>query len=220
MKFSLAWLRDHLEGTASADELAAKLTAAGMNVELRERIGDDEVWDVDVTANRPDAMNHRGLAREAAAAGCGTLKPLASGVVEGATRSATSRRSRSRTPPGARATAPASCAASRSRRRRRGSPRRLERCGVRPVNNVVDATNYVLLDVGQPLHAFDLALLAGHEIRVRRARAGEAITTLDGVERKLTADDLVIADAARAVAVAGVMGAANSEISARHERTS
>ena len=89
---------------------------------------------------------------------------------------------------------------------------RLERCGVRPINNVVDATNYVLLDVGHPLHAFDLAFLKGQEIRVRRARAGEPITTLDDVERKLTAEDLVIADASRAVAVAGIMGAANSEI--------
>ncbi|OYW05933.1 MAG: phenylalanine--tRNA ligase subunit beta [Acidobacteria bacterium 37-71-11] len=246
MKFSLAWLRDHLDGDTPADELAAKLTAAGMNVELREpatpidasgnslpasvggsgghlrREGGgvaqgppepDEIWDVDVTANRPDAMNHRGLAREGAAAGCGALKPLPSGVTEGAAKAGDLAKVTVEDAAGC----PRYCA-----RVVRGvtiapSPawlaERLERCGVRPVNNVVDATNYVLLDVGQPLHAFDLARLAGHEIRVRRARAGERITTLDGVERTLNADDLVIADASRAVGIAGVMGGANSEIS-------
>ena len=215
MKFSLGWLRDHLDGAASADELAERLTACGMNVELREKVGADEIWDVDVTANRPDAMNHRGLAREAGAAGCGALKPLATDVVETAP--------------------PASTLATVSVEDAAGCPRycarvvrgvkiapspawfveRLERCGIRPINNVVDATNYVLLDLGQPLHAFDLALLAGHQIRVRRARAGESLTTLDGVARPLAAADLVIADAARPVALAGVMGGAATEISAR-----
>jgi len=212
MKLSLAWLRDHLNGAAPADELAERLTTVGMNVEFREKSGTDEVWDVDVTANRPDAMNHRGLAREAAAAGCGTLRPLAIRLDE------------STTPVGSLATVtvedttgcPRYCA-----RVVRGvavapSPawlaERLERCGIRPINNVVDATNYVLLDVGHPLHAFDLAFLQGREIRVRRALRGEAITTLDGVARVLSTSDLVIADAARAVAIAGVMGAANSEI--------
>jgi len=85
MKLSLAWLRDHLEGAPSADELAKRLTACGMNVEVREPAGPDEIWDVDVTTNRPDAMNHRGLAREAVAAACGTLKPLAINITEGAT---------------------------------------------------------------------------------------------------------------------------------------
>jgi phenylalanyl-tRNA synthetase beta chain len=213
MKFSLAWLRDHLDGEVSADELAAKLTAAGMNVELREQDGGDETWEVDVTANRPDAMNHRGLAREGAAAGCGTLKPLASGVTEGAARAGDLAKVTVEDAAGC----PRYCA-----RVVRGvtiapSPawlvQRLERCGVRSVNNVVDATNYVLLDVGQPLHAFDLARLAGREIRVRRPGPGETITTLDGVGRPLAPDDLVIADASRAVAIAGVMGGANSEIS-------
>ncbi len=246
MKFSLAWLRDHLDGDVPADELAAKLTSAGMNVELREpatpidasgnslpasvggsgghlrREGGgvaqgppepDESWDVDVTANRPDAMNHRGLAREGAAAGCGTLKPLAPGLVEGAGEVGDLAKVTVEDAEGC----PRYCARVVRGVKVAPSPawlaQRLERCGVRPVNNVVDATNFVLLDVGQPLHAFDLARLAGHEIRVRRARPGEGITTLDGVERRLASDDLVIADASRAVGIAGVMGAANSEIS-------
>ncbi|HET7230359.1 MAG TPA: phenylalanine--tRNA ligase subunit beta [Longimicrobium sp.] len=89
---------------------------------------------------------------------------------------------------------------------------RLRAVGQRPINNVVDATNYVLQELGQPLHAFDLARLHGGEVVIRRARAGETLTTLDGVERTLVETDLVIADTERAVALAGVMGGENSEV--------
>ncbi|MDJ0852633.1 MAG: phenylalanine--tRNA ligase subunit beta, partial [Myxococcota bacterium] len=91
--------------------------------------------------------------------------------------------------------------------------RRLEASGIRSINNVVDVTNYVLLEFGQPLHGFDLAKLAGAEIRVRQARAGEKLATLDRETRELDAADLVIADAERVVALAGVMGGADSEVS-------
>ncbi len=90
---------------------------------------------------------------------------------------------------------------------------RLTACGVRPINNVVDATNYVLLELGQPLHAFDAARLAGSELNIRKAKAGEELKTLDSVERKLTADMLVVADKEKPVAIAGVIGGANSEVS-------
>ena len=89
---------------------------------------------------------------------------------------------------------------------------RLTAAGMRPINNVVDITNYVMLETGQPLHAFDLRKLGGNKIVVRRARAGERITTIDNVERELTGEMLVIADATKAVAVAGVMGGAESEV--------
>jgi phenylalanyl-tRNA synthetase beta chain len=214
MKFSLAWLRDHLEGQMPPAELADRLTAAGMNIEVREPAQTDEIWDADITTNRPDAMNHRGLAREAAAAGCGSLKPLVVKLAEGTTPVGQLAKLTVEDAKGC----PRYCARVVRGVKVGASPvwisERLERCGVRPINNIVDATNYVLLDVGHPLHAFDLALLSGREIRVRRARSGEGLTTLDGVERKLSSDDLVIADATRAVAVAGVMGAANSEINA------
>lgn len=89
---------------------------------------------------------------------------------------------------------------------------RLRACGVRPINNIVDITNYVLLEYGQPMHAFDLRDLEDNKIVVRRAQDGEAIKTLDEQDRKLTAEDLVIADGKRAVAIAGVMGGFNSEV--------
>ncbi len=89
---------------------------------------------------------------------------------------------------------------------------RLLASGMRPINNVVDVTNYVMLEYGQPLHSFDYARIRGKKIIVRRARAGEVIVTLDGVDRELSDDTLVIADAERAVAIAGVMGGANSEV--------
>jgi phenylalanyl-tRNA synthetase beta chain len=90
--------------------------------------------------------------------------------------------------------------------------RRLELCGMRPINNIVDITNYVMLETGHPLHAFDYELVGGHRIVVRRARAGEAMATLDGVSRPLDVETLVIADADRPVAIAGIMGGAGSEI--------
>jgi phenylalanyl-tRNA synthetase beta chain len=92
---------------------------------------------------------------------------------------------------------------------------RLQAAGVRPINNVVDVTNYVLLELGQPMHAFDLEALAGREIRIRRAAPGERITTLDGVDRALDPEMLVIADGDKAQAVAGVMGGGRSEVSDR-----
>ncbi len=90
--------------------------------------------------------------------------------------------------------------------------RRLRGAGLRPINNIVDITNYVMLELGQPLHAFDLNQLAGQQIIARRAHEGEVMRTLDGVDRHLKPDMLVIADRDRAVALAGVMGAENSEI--------
>lgn len=212
MKLSLAWLRDHLEGDTPAAELAGRLTAVGMNVELREPVPADEVWDVDITANRPDAMNHRGMAREAAAAGCGHLRPIEVLVPEGAVAAADLAGLEVEDAQGC----PRYCARVIRGVKVGPSPawlaERLSRCGVRPINNVVDATNYVLLDVGQPLHAFDLRFLAGRRIIVRRATTGERMTTLDGVERLLTSEDVVIADGEKAVALAGIMGGADSEI--------
>jgi phenylalanyl-tRNA synthetase beta chain len=212
VRFDVDWLSDHLERTSDLETLAERLTACGCLVELREEVGGTEVWDVEVTTNRPDVMNHYGLAREAAVATGVGLKPIDVALKEEGERASEL------------ATVdivePELCTRYVARIVRGASivespdwlRRRLERCGVRPINAVVDVTNYVLLDLGQPLHAFDLKLLAGRTIIVRRAVDGEALVTLDGVTRALTSADLVIADAERAVALAGIMGGASTEI--------
>lgn len=212
MKVLYSWICEHLEGALPAAEMAERLTAAGLNVELRTPQGDDEIWEVDVTTNRPDCLNHRGLAREAAAAGGGRLKPLQVTVSEKGPAVEQLARVTVEDPEGC----PRYCARVIRGVKVGPSPQwlaeRLAACGIRPINNVVDATNYVLLDLGHPLHAFDLAKVEGRHIRVRRARAGEKLVTLDGEERTLTLEDLVIADETKAVALAGIMGGANSEI--------
>lgn len=219
MRFLLSWVLDHLvDSRVGAAELAQRLTAVGFNVELREPVAGgaagDEVWEVDITTNRVDAMNHRGLAREAAAAGGGTLRPLAVNVVEGGAPVRDLAQVVVEDADGC----PRYCARVVRGVKVGPSPpwlaSRLAACGVRPINNVVDATNYVLLDLGQPLHAFDLDLLAGREVRVRRGSAGEVLRTLDGVERQLAGEDLIIADARRPIALAGIMGGADTEIRA------
>ena len=184
--------------------------------DLQEALGLDEtVIDFEVVPNRPDLMSVYGVAREAAAATGEDLAPPDTQVVEIEERAdgvATVQ-----VHDGAR------CPRYLARVIRgvtvRPSPLRaqlrLTAAGMRPVSNVVDATNYVMLELGQPMHPFDLKLLAGQGIEVRTAGDGERFTTIDGVERTLTSEDLVIADLERAVAVAGVMGGADTEVSAQ-----
>lgn len=175
---------------------------------------DDVVLDIELTPNRADCLSHLGVAREIAALTGAVMTAQDQAVPEegeavGAITSVTIEDAE-RCP---------RYAARVIRGVKVGpSPRwlasRLEKVGVRPINNVVDVTNYVLFELGQPLHAFDLATLDEGRIVVRRAREGEPLVTLDGVERKLTIDDLVIADATRPVALAGVMGGESTEVTA------
>lgn len=181
---------------------------------LDEIIPSDAIFEVEVTPNRPDCLGHLGLARELAAAlgsslGRDFMPPFTGGVQ----------------PPGTdlisvEIEAPELC------RRYIGAPitsvkvrpsplwlrRRLFAAGVRPISNVVDVTNYVTLEYGQPLHAFDLAMIGGRRIVVRRARHGERLLCLDGETRSLTSDMLVIADAERPVALAGIIGGEDSAV--------
>ncbi len=174
---------------------------------------EDVVLEVNVTPNRADALSHLGVAREVAAVTGTAVSYPEPGLRQQQPAASASLRVRIEAPD----RCPRYAARVIEGVRIGPSPawlaRRLEACGVRSISNVVDATNFVLLERGQPLHAFDLDKVHGAEIVVRMARAGERMTTLDGVERTLSPDDLVIADHDRASALAGVMGGGDSEIS-------
>jgi phenylalanyl-tRNA synthetase beta chain len=214
MNISYKWLRE-LTGTAlSPLELRERLTMVGLAVDsVEEAAGGDSVLDVEVPSNRPDCLSHVGIAREVSVIENGSLSlPLeAPSRVGGLMKDFASVEIKD-----------ADLCPRYAARVVRGvvigpSPdwlvQKLEAIGQRAINNVADITNYVLHELGQPLHAFDLKLLAEGRIIVRRARAGEKIKTLDGVARELGPEMLVIADAARAVALAGVMGGEETEIS-------
>lgn len=213
MKFSRNWLSDYVELPATFEELAEGLTSAGLAVESSSAVGDDVLFDVDVTSNRPDCMNHLGIAREVGAIfGVPVKSPETS--APGSVRIESNSW-------GSIAIEDAEGCGRYVGVILRGirvapSPDwlvgRLEAVGVRSINNVVDVTNFVLWEYGQPLHAFDAAKLRGERIVVRSARDGETLTTLDGEERELDARTLVIADAEAPIALAGVMGGLESEV--------
>ncbi|HEX9051506.1 MAG TPA: phenylalanine--tRNA ligase subunit beta [Anaeromyxobacter sp.] len=175
---------------------------------------EDVLFEVNVTPNRPDCLSHLGIAREVAALLGEKVKLPAPALPEKGRAAKDAVKVRIEDPE--------RCARYAARVvegvKIGPSPlwlaRRLESCGVRSISNVVDATNFVLLELGHPLHAFDLDKVAGHEIVVRTARPGEKMTTLDGKERDLSTEDLLIADRDRGSALAGVMGGGDSEISA------
>ena len=228
MRFLVSWLGEFVDlaDLEAPQTLADQLTAAGLAVEsiaeLVPGVGARGfAFEVEVTSNRPDAMCHFGLARELAVILGRPLRrsevpAFASAVTDGASGAVT-------------LVDPEGCPryVARAIRGVRVGPspewlvERLEAIGSRSINNVVDATNYVLWELGQPLHAFDLATIpAGEdrdqrEIRVRRAFQGERLTTLDGKERALDPEILVIADRAKAIGLAGIMGGLVTEVTAK-----
>jgi phenylalanyl-tRNA synthetase beta chain len=216
MKISLHWLADFLPGPGPLDAptLADALTHGGLPVELIEKHADDTVLDVEVTSNRGDCLSHIGIARELAA----LLNRPFNEPKHSATELVTSAASVT----SVQIDSPQLCPHYTVRILRnvkiQPSPQwmqqRLAAIGLRPINNVVDVTNYVMFELGQPLHAFDFDKLTGQKIIVRSAKANESIVSIDGHERKLTPDMLVIADAQKPVALAGVMGGRDSEVSA------
>ncbi len=173
----------------------------------------DTIIDFEITSNRVDCFAVEGLAREAAVTFELPFQPIVPQVQQTAAEPAAALAKID-------IAAPDLCYryCGRVAKNVRVAPspawlrRRLRAVGMRPINNIVDITNYVMLELGQPMHAFDLEQLAGRQIIVRRAADGETMRTLDSVDRKLDASMLVIADRDRAVALAGVMGAENSEI--------
>jgi len=213
MKVVYSWLKEFADVTASPADLRARLSLAGVAVDSIEETAAGPVLDAEVTANRPDCLGHLGIAREVAAIYRLPLKPLHPKPKESADKVAGATRVEIQ--------APDLCGRFTARVLRgvkvQPSPdwlrQGLEAIGEKSINNVVDVSNYVMFELGHPLHAFDFDKLQEHRIVVRRAKPGEKIRTLDGAERTLTKEMCVVADAARAVGIGGVMGGAESEIS-------
>ncbi len=227
MKVLLSWLREFVDVRDSADEIARVMSLRGFAVEGIEAVGSDSVVDFEVTGNRPDCMSVLGMAREIATA---FQLPLLSDPGQAGPPSAGPA---PQSPPIPRTSQPGPAEGNLTITLENPdlcpyyaggildvtigpSPEwmqaRLKAGGVRPISNIVDVTNYVLLELGQPMHAFDAARLAKNEIRVRTARPGERLKTLDGQDRALGTDMLMIADGEAPVGIAGVMGGADSEV--------
>jgi len=212
MKVVYNWLKEFVDVTAPPPELRARLSLAGVAIDAIEESAAGPVLDAEITANRPDCLGHLGIAREIAAIYRLPVKPVEPKQKESAEKAADATR--------VAIEAPELCGRYTARVVRgvkvQPSPdwlrQRLEAIGEKSISNVVDVTNYVMFELGQPLHAFDLDKLGEKRIVVRRARAGEKMRTLDGAERSLAKEMCVIADASHAVAIAGVMGGADSEI--------
>ena len=218
MIVSKNWLAEYVPLPKNVDELTHRLTMSGLNLEEFHDVSEglskpDVAIDLEVTSNRPDCLGHIGVAREAAVLFEQPLTIPSAAVVE------------SNDPATAAASISIECADlcpeyhGRVIRGVRIGPSpvwlkdRLEAVGMDSVNNVVDVTNFVMLECGQPLHAFDLDRLDGRRIVVRRATKGETITAIDQRQYALTEEMCIIADAKRPVAVAGVMGGFETEIS-------
>ena len=212
MIVSWNWLKEYVRLDMPVEELGNRLMMAGLNLESIEDVEGDIAIDLEVTSNRPDCLCHLGVARETAALfGRNWTAPDPQPASRGADIATAAKV----------AVEAADLCPLYTARLVRGvkiapSPlwmqRRLKTLGIRPINNVVDATNYVLMECSQPLHAFDFDALHGGQIVVRRARAGEKITAIDQKVYELSADMCVIADAQRPVAIAGVMGGFDTEI--------
>ena len=212
MKVTYNWLKEFVEIKIPAQELADKLTMAGLEVKSIEEKAGDFVFEIEITSNRPDWLSVIGVAREVAAL---TGKKTKTVKVKAAKPNA----------PGAEKfgieienRTDCSLYTARIVRNVKVGPSpewlrsRLESLGLRSVNNVVDITNYVLFETGEPLHAFDLDKLCDRTIVVRRAADGEKLVTIDEQERKLSRDILVISDKKKPVAIAGVMGGKDTEV--------
>jgi len=213
MKISPHWLRDFVDLPVDYLRLADELTLAGVAVEGISGEGDNTVYEMEITTNRPDAMNHYGVAREVSALYDLPLKPIEPKLPASQGKSEVTIDIQE----------PELCPRFTAREIRgatiKPSPavvaNRLLLIDQRPISNAVDATNYVLWESGKPTHVFDLDLLEGRRLVIRRAQAGETLKTLDGVERTLSTEDLVVADAKKPVGLAGVMGGFDTMITER-----
>lgn len=213
MIVSWNWLREYVDLNMSVEELTDRLTLTGLNLEGVEQAGDDTAIDLEVTSNRPDCLGHIGVAREIAVLWEQDLKtPALTAKAAGPKIDGLSNVT---------VECPKLCPRYMARVIRGvkvgPSPdwlaKRLQSLGIAVINNIVDITNYVMMECGQPLHAFDFAQLKGQKIIVREAKPGELFTAINHQQYELSEGTCVIADAQRAVALGGVMGGADSEVS-------
>src|SRR6202167_4092800 len=204
MKISPYWIRDFVDLPIDFVRVADELTLAGVAVEGVSGEGENTVFEMEITPNRPDAMSHYGVAREASTLYDLRLRPIQPKLPPSQGKSEVTIDIQE----------PEWCARFTAREiigaTIKPSPgyvaHRLQLLDQRPISNAVDGTNYVLWESGKPTHVFDLDLLEGRRLIIRRARPAETLKTLDGVERKLSTEDLVVADAKKPVGLAGVMG--------------
>ncbi|MCF6148500.1 MAG: phenylalanine--tRNA ligase subunit beta [Candidatus Kuenenia sp.] len=214
MKISYEWLKDYVCFDLSPQMLAEKLTNAGLVVAGIEPVEDDYCVDIEITANRSDCLGFIGIAREVAAMTKGNIQRPELGIDISSVSDDVSQFIK------VEVKEPILCPEYTARVVRnitvKPSPewlqKRLKCIGLRPVNNVVDITNYIMMESGQPLHAFDLDKVAGRQIQVRKAESGEEIVAINGARRVLFHDMLVIADEKRPIAIAGVMGGKETEV--------
>src|SRR5579863_5757141 len=215
MKVVYNWLKDFVDVTATPDDLASRLALSGTNIGGVEKGAHGAVIDAEVSSNRPDCLGHYGIAREVSAVYKLPVKPVSPKPAEGSAKAADAVRVEIQVPE--------LCGRFTARVIRgvkiQPSPQwlkeRLEASGVASISNVVDVTNYVMLELGHALHAFDYDKVRDHRIVARQARASEKIRTLDGIERVLAPGICVICDGdgSRAVGIGGIMGGAETEIS-------
>src|SRR3984893_11996794 len=215
MKVLYSWLQDFVAISASPEELASRLALSGTNIGGIENGPHSAVIDAEVTSNRPDCLSHYGIAREVGAIYKLPLKQASPKPTESAAKTSDAIKVEIRSPQ--------LCGRFTARAIRgvkiQPSPAwlkdRLEACGVASINNVVDVSNYVMLELGHPLHTFDYDKLRDHSIVVRGAQAREKIKTLDGLARQLDPGTCVICDGdgSRIVGIGGIMGGAETEIS-------
>jgi phenylalanyl-tRNA synthetase beta chain len=224
MIVSWNWLRDYVPLAITPQELVQRLMMAGLNLERTEALGNDVLIDLEITSNRPDCLGHIGIAREAAVL-CDVPLQVAEPAVPATGHAKAGEAGRIaddlRNYTSVTIDCPDLCPRYTARVIRgvkvKPSPSqmavRLATIGQPVINNIVDITNYVMMECGQPLHAFDFQKLAGRKIIVRRARSGEPFLAIDHKTYTLDGEMCVIADAERPVALGGVMGGANTEVS-------
>src|SRR5580692_102820 len=215
MKVIYDWLKEFVDVTASPSDVASRLALSGTNIGSVEDGPQGAVIDAEVGSNRPDCLAHYGIARELGAVYKLPLKPVAPKPAEGKAKAADA--------VNVEISSPELCGRFTARVTRgvkiQPSPKwlkdRLEAAGTASISNVVDISNYVMLELGHPLHTFDYDLVRDHSIVVRRAKPGEKMKTLDGIERTLDPNISVVCDGdgSRPVGIGGIMGGADTEIS-------